>query len=60
MHLILTPCADHHGHDSLTGLAEYMHRRGDVPDETVISSGLRFCAVIYRAEPPRLELVGGC
>ena len=64
MDLILTPYADHHGPDSLTGWADYLHRRGDVPDETVIAavrwtaSGLRTCAVVYRADPPRLELVG--
>lgn len=58
MRLILTPYADHHGPDSLTGWADYLHRRGDVPDETVIAAdalteaGPVQVAVIYRADAP--------
>lgn len=58
MRLILRPYADDHGPDSLTGWAAYLHRRGDVPDETVIAAdvlaeaGPVQVAVIYRADPP--------
>lgn len=61
MDLILTPYADHHGPDSLTGWADYLHRRGDVPDETVITAdaltenGPIALEVIYRANPPRCD-----
>lgn len=62
MHLILTPYADHHGPDSLTGWAGYLTGRGDVPDETVITAdaltenGPIALEVIYRADPPRCQI----
>lgn len=58
MRLILTPYADLHGPDSLTGWAGYLTWRGDVTDETVITAdaltenGPIALEVIYRADPP--------
>lgn len=62
MHLILTPYADLHGPDSLSGWAGYLTGRGDVPDETVITADALTEAgpvpvmVIYSADPPRCEI----
>lgn len=62
MRLILTPYADQHGPDSLTGWADYLTGRGDVPDDTVITAdaltenGPIALEVIYRADPPRCEI----
>lgn len=62
MDLILTPYADHHGPDSLTGWADYLTGRGDVSDETVITADALTEAgpvpvmVIYNADPPRCEI----
>jgi len=62
MHLILTPYAEDHGPDSLTGWAAYLTGRGDVPDETVITAdalteaGAVRVVVIYRADPPRCQI----
>lgn len=62
MRLILTPYADDHGPDSLTGWADYLTGRGDVPDETVITAdaltevGPVPVVVIYNADPPRCEI----
>ena len=58
MRLILTPYADDHGPDSLTGWADYLTGRGDVTDETVITADALTEAgpvpvmVIYSADPP--------
>lgn len=66
--ITLTPYATEHGRDTLDGWAAYLHQRGDVPDETVIAGNLwpddvktgnwpQLVTVIYRADPPRCELV---
>ena len=62
MHLILTPYADNHSPNTLTGWAGYLTWRGDVTDETVITAdaltenGPIAIEVIYRADPPRCEI----
>lgn len=64
MRLILTPYMHEHDASSLEGWADYLTSRGDITDgvefpaEFWTGSEWLPCTVVYRADPPRLELVG--